>query len=188
MNRFLNLQASAFRSLPSKLCLSIVETGSNLELAKKNSKVYDLSLNDIKRLDAYSRNLIDYHLILDLIPGLAKIYFLSNLPIKVTSLQQLMLLVVGMKGNSLESISKEFNLPMAQVLALFNKSIKKFTKALKQEMEKTVVQAEEQEQITKSEVKVIKQNGEKNGKEIKSAKKRAYQAEKFSRRQKKHRR
>lgn len=34
---------------------------------------------DVKRLEMYSNNLVDYHLIMDLIPTLAKIYFLNQM-------------------------------------------------------------------------------------------------------------
>lgn len=34
---------------------------------------------DIKRLEMYSCNLVDYHLIIDLIPTLARLYFLKRI-------------------------------------------------------------------------------------------------------------
>lgn len=34
---------------------------------------------DIKRLEMYSNNLVDYHLIIDLMPTLARLYFLNQL-------------------------------------------------------------------------------------------------------------
>lgn len=34
---------------------------------------------DVKRLEMYSNNLVDYHLITDLIPTLARLYFTNNL-------------------------------------------------------------------------------------------------------------
>lgn len=30
---------------------------------------------DMKRLDSYARNLVDFHLVLDLVPGMAQLYF-----------------------------------------------------------------------------------------------------------------
>lgn len=39
---------------------------------------YHLTMNDVKRLEMYCRNLVDYHLIVDLIPTLAKLYFLQR--------------------------------------------------------------------------------------------------------------
>lgn len=34
---------------------------------------------DIKRLEMYSNNLVDYHLITDLMPSLARMYFLNQM-------------------------------------------------------------------------------------------------------------
>ncbi len=34
-----------------------------------------VSLFDLKRLESYSKNLVDFHLIMDLVPTLAKLYF-----------------------------------------------------------------------------------------------------------------
>lgn len=38
-----------------------------------------LTMYDVKRLDMYCRNLVDYHLIVDLIPTLARLYFLQKM-------------------------------------------------------------------------------------------------------------
>jgi N-acetyltransferase 10 len=34
-----------------------------------------ISVFDLKRLESYSKNLVDFHLIMDLLPTIAKIYF-----------------------------------------------------------------------------------------------------------------
>lgn len=34
---------------------------------------------DVKRLEMYCRNLVDYHLIVDLIPTLSRLYFLQRM-------------------------------------------------------------------------------------------------------------
>lgn len=34
---------------------------------------------DLKRLEMYSRNMVDYHLIMDMIPAIARMYFLNQL-------------------------------------------------------------------------------------------------------------
>jgi N-acetyltransferase 10 len=34
---------------------------------------------DLKRLEMYSRNMVDYHLIMDLIPAISRLYFLNQL-------------------------------------------------------------------------------------------------------------
>lgn len=34
---------------------------------------------DLKRLEMYSRNMVDYHLIMDIMPAIARLYFLKQL-------------------------------------------------------------------------------------------------------------
>lgn len=34
---------------------------------------------DFKRLESYAQNLVDYHLIMDLVPNMAKLYYLNKL-------------------------------------------------------------------------------------------------------------
>lgn len=38
-----------------------------------------LTQYDIKRLEMYCNNLVDYHLVVDLLPTLARLYFLNKL-------------------------------------------------------------------------------------------------------------
>jgi len=38
-----------------------------------------LTKYDVKRLEMYSNNLVDYHLIMDLVPALARLYFLNHM-------------------------------------------------------------------------------------------------------------
>ncbi len=42
--------------------------------ADRNFNAYD-----IKRLEMYSQNLVDYHLVIDLVPEIARLYFLNKL-------------------------------------------------------------------------------------------------------------
>jgi N-acetyltransferase 10 len=45
----------------------------------KNGLSYFISLADVNRLKSYTKNQVDYHLILDLIPAIAKLYFTNHL-------------------------------------------------------------------------------------------------------------
>ncbi len=103
---------------------------------------------DIKRLESYSKNLVDYHVILDLVPLLSRLYFLSRVPISVSSFQAAILLAVGLQHKSVDEISvrgslagcslpadrrcqAEFSVPVSQVLAFFNKAMRKFVAYLR---------------------------------------------------------
>lgn len=47
-------------------------------LSKLELDVY-LTKYDVKRLEMYSNNLVDYHLVMDLVPALAHLYFLNHM-------------------------------------------------------------------------------------------------------------
>ena len=42
---------------------------------------------DLKRLELYSQNLIDYHLVMDLLPTLAKLYYLGQIKVNLSAVQ-----------------------------------------------------------------------------------------------------
>ena len=57
-----------------------------------------LTKQDINRLEMYSNNLADYHLIVDLLPALARFYFLGLLgEIKFSAVQSVRILISMMK-------------------------------------------------------------------------------------------
>lgn len=80
---------------------------------------------DLRRLESYTRNLVDYHLILDLIPILARFFYQNRLPIQLTVVQMALLAGIGLQYKTIEQLEAELNLPQSQLLALFNKLIKK---------------------------------------------------------------
>lgn len=80
---------------------------------------------DLRRLESYTRNLVDYHLILDLIPTLSRLFYLNRLPIQLTVIQMTLLAGIGLQYKTIEQLKSELNLPQSQLLALFNKLIKK---------------------------------------------------------------
>jgi len=84
---------------------------------------------DLKRLESYANNMLDYHVILDLIPDLAKYYFTGPLKsdIKLTGVQQSILLAVGLQCKDLSSIEQELTLPSSQLLAMFIKIMRKMS-------------------------------------------------------------
>ena len=49
----------------------------------------------MKRLEMYSNKLVDYHLIMDMLPQLARIYFCGKMPdVKLSLVQQVCVVVV----------------------------------------------------------------------------------------------
>jgi len=153
--RFLSLLGYEFRSLSVKLALSLLDAqltsttkvdeeeiendepskSVNLLCTKEKIDII-ISKYDFNRLDKYSKNQIKYQLILDLIPELAKCFFLKRFNITLSYTQAAILLALGLQYKSLETIQEELNIPLNQILAMFNKSIKKFTSYIKGVYEK----------------------------------------------------
>ena len=123
---------------------------------------YHFSAYDMKRLESYSRNLLDYHVILDLVPRLAQLFFLvpfgsipfpssasenpklesTGFPFKLSLIQSAVLVGFGFQHKSVDTLMGELNLQANQVLAMFNKAIRKFaqyfTRLQEEEIEKQI--------------------------------------------------
>ena len=165
-NRFINLLSLSFSYFNLKLVLSFILSIDQLQtphlcgvvvrlLHKKqimkeiSSHIFNFkhlnlffSSYDLNRLQTYSRNLADYHLILDLIPSIAKFYYTfiyyneqTYMPlihhqdiIKLSYIQHAILIGLGLQHKTISQLVKELNLSSQQLLALFNKSIRKFSK------------------------------------------------------------
>ena len=91
---------------------------------------HTLTQYDLNRLEAYSRNLVDHHLIADLLPRLAEFFFFSSSKVTLSALQQAILVGLGFQMKSVELFSSELNLPIQQILAMLNKAIRKISKFL----------------------------------------------------------
>lgn len=80
--RFLALMGFQFRTFLPSLALSIIKQDIYPEVYETLSKrdiERSFGIYDVKRLEMYALNLVDYHLILDLVPAMAKLYFTNQL-------------------------------------------------------------------------------------------------------------
>ncbi|CAF3313909.1 unnamed protein product [Rotaria socialis] len=126
--RLLSLLGFQFRTFTPGMVLNLIQQAVYPEtkedftasLIEQNFTDYDL-----RRLESYTRNLVDYHLILDLVPILAKLFYLNRLPIQLTVVQMALLSGIGFQYKTIEQLESELNLPQSQLLALFNKLVKK---------------------------------------------------------------
>ena len=91
-----------------------------------------LSPFDLKRLESYANNQLDYHVIMDLLPTVAQLYFEKRLgpEVRLSAVQSSILLALGLQRKTIEEIEAELSLPVSQSLALFVKVIKKLSKRL----------------------------------------------------------
>lgn len=153
--RFLSLLAYEFKEIDITLSIGILDPNltqntnddeNNNEENNKNEGISKEELNlwlnlyDLKRLEAYSKNMVDFHLIIDLLPSLARMFFSKKFSksLKFSYSQAAILMGMGLQHKNVENVSKELNLPVAQVLALFNKAIRKITSHIRSFHEKQI--------------------------------------------------
>ncbi|KAL7878845.1 hypothetical protein AOLI_G00098190 [Acnodon oligacanthus] len=128
--RFLSLLSYQFSSFSPTLALNILQnknvkddspaTLTSMELAAQ------LTPYDLKRLEMYSRNMVDYHLIMDMVPAVARMFFLKQLGgISLSAAQSALFLGLGLQHKSVDDLEKEIELPSSQLMGLFNRLIRK---------------------------------------------------------------
>lgn len=127
--RFSSLLSYDFRSFSSSLGLSMLQmkhmNQDNKTILGKDELGVHLSQYDLKRLDLYSRNMADYHLITDLLPTVATLFFLNRMNFNLSVVQMAILLGMGLQRKSIDKLEKELELPSSQILGLFNKIMRK---------------------------------------------------------------
>lgn len=154
--RLVSLMSYSFRKLPSALVLALLDPTKKLtsvgtaQHAQENGEdvttadptmtlTADILLrahithHDLKRLELYARNLVDHHVVLDLVPTLAKLFFSGQLgqSFRLSFLQAAILVATGLQHKDVDDVCKEMDLPSNQVLAFFNKSLRKIVTVLR---------------------------------------------------------
>lgn len=170
--RIMALLGGAFSKMNVRTALSILEDfdnhdvnlnvdeATNKEIMKRgysSEKIsveelnYILTPHDMKRLELYGRNLCDHHLITDLIPPVAKLYFGKRfgLDFNLSNVQAALICGIGLQNKSIDDLIPELNgLPENQVLAMFNKAVKKISVALN-----NIVEEHEKKQLLHGEAR-----------------------------------
>ena len=115
-------------SLPPSLFLSLINSQSGkavysaTPLTATELISVHMSHHDLKRLELYARNMVDHHMIGDILPTLARLLFLGRLRgMRLSYLQVAILLATGLQHRDVDAIALELDLPVNQVLAFFNK-------------------------------------------------------------------
>ncbi|EXJ78071.1 tRNA(Met) cytidine acetyltransferase [Capronia epimyces CBS 606.96] len=145
--RFLTLLSYQFRTFASVQALSISESASRAtsSYAEATSGVLPLTKSDLDslfspfdlaRLESYANNMLDYHVILDLMPSIAYLFFTGRLKlppcnVSLSGVQQSILLAIGLQRKDLSDVERELNLPSNQLLAMFVKVVRKVSTAFR---------------------------------------------------------
>ena len=153
--RILSLLSGPFRHVNVKLAMAVLEnldtidsasgsstalqnrTGSSTAKIDVDELSYFLTPHDLKRLELYGRNLCDHHLVTDLLPSIARLYFTGRFgsDFSLSGVQAALLCGVGVQNRDVDMITAELGLPSNQVLAMFNKAVRKISIALNSMME-----------------------------------------------------
>ena len=211
-HRFASLLAFEFKTIPIKLALSLLEPKltttttvdqeENEAITKSSMKKNEIELfitkDDFKRMEKYAKNLSNNSNIIDLIPTLAKLFFNNKMNIALSYTQAGILLGIGLQYKSFDDIKEEFEVELNQLLAMFNKMLKKFCSHIRGIYEKEIEKEEEEiskkkkvklntseEMMKKNEGKILSDIQEELKEEAKKVKeremedKRKYMEEKF---------
>ncbi|XP_041853106.1 RNA cytidine acetyltransferase [Melanotaenia boesemani] len=140
--RFLALLSYQFSSFHPSLALTILQNKKSKEetttLSSSELAMY-FSPYDLKRLELYSRSMVDYHLVMDLIPTVARMFFLKQLgDVSLSAAQCALLLGIGLQHKSVDELEKEIDLPSSQLMGLFNRLIRKFVQVFTNIQEKAI--------------------------------------------------
>jgi N-acetyltransferase 10 len=137
-----NLGASAVSS--EQQAATLERSGSNAGAITADELDYFLTPHDMKRLELYGRNLCDHHLVTDLLPIIARLYFFGRFGTEMilSSVQSALMCGIGLQNKTVDSLTSELGLPANQVLAMFNKAVRKISMALN-----AIVEAKEKQSM-----------------------------------------
>ncbi|KAG1944690.1 RNA cytidine acetyltransferase [Pimephales promelas] len=141
--RFVSLLSFQFSKFNPTLALNILQNKSAKDDSPAALSSAELAAiftpYDLKRLEMYSRNMVDYHLIMDMIPIIARMYFLKQLGnIGLSVAQSALLLGIGLQHKSVDELEKAIDLPASQLMGLFNRVIRKVVQFFNTLQEKAV--------------------------------------------------
>ena len=94
-----------------QLCQLSLETNaddhppSQIDLASPGLSIL-MTPFDLKRMESYANNMLDYHVILDLLPTAANLYFEKRLgsEVRLSAVQSSILLAIGLQRKTIEEV------------------------------------------------------------------------------------
>ncbi|XP_045614608.2 RNA cytidine acetyltransferase isoform X1 [Procambarus clarkii] len=133
--RLVTLLGCAFKSYDCKFALNIL-TNNIYKNAIEVPSLFELDLHltsgDIDRLDGFVRHQCEAPLIADLVPALARLYFLKKIPdFKLKPLQAAILCGVGIQRKPVQTIAAELGVDHGIVLSQMHSFISDLTKQMK---------------------------------------------------------
>ena len=137
-HRFMSLLGYEFRKLHITTVMNILSHEISKEESDpmiKEEHLCDISISDVLRLESYTKNLVDYHLVMDVIPTLARMFFSGKIVgLSMNHLQQSILLGMGLQFKNIECVANELGIQVGQALPLLNKILRRLHKVVKEAM------------------------------------------------------
>lgn len=127
--RFIYLLADEFRKFSTSLALGILSNKA-LKLSRRDLTRQELDMHfscyDIERLEKYSKNLLDYRVIKDLLSRAAMLFFRNQMgDLQISAVQSAIMLGLGLQHKTVDELCTELELPSSQLLGLFNRTIRR---------------------------------------------------------------
>ncbi|XP_050438895.1 RNA cytidine acetyltransferase isoform X2 [Adelges cooleyi] len=142
--RFISLLGYQFRKFSPQLALGVLHN-TNIELPSERNMLskmeldIHLSVYDVLRLEKYCNNMADYHLIMDLLPTLSKLYFQNKFgDTHFSAVQKALLLGLGLQYKNVEELATQFDLVPSQLLGLYNRMMRRMLQTINTIMEQNV--------------------------------------------------
>jgi N-acetyltransferase 10 len=169
--RFISLLAGAFREVDIRLAVSVldnlhdgakvVKNGMQAKLITADELDFLFTPHDLKRLEQYGRNLCDHHLVTDLMSVVSRLYFSGRLgpDFNLSSVQAALLCGIGLQNRVIDDLTVQLGLPSNQVLAMFNKAVRKISITLNSIMEgrekKALLEGQKVDEVERSSRKML---------------------------------
>ena len=98
-----------------------------------------ISPYDLARLKSYTKNMVEYRLILDLVPVLAKAFFINKVPglgnLKLMTLQKSILIGIGLQCKTIDKLASELELQSKQLLGQFKEMMRQMSEKIEKAKE-----------------------------------------------------
>ncbi|KAK0425983.1 hypothetical protein QR680_009485 [Steinernema hermaphroditum] len=134
--RLISLLGFEFSKFSPHLAISLMQLKNPQVEKQLVRQVYNreelemfLSNTDLKRMAQYARNMIDHHLVTDLLPVVSKLYFNDKVSeeVRINIVQSAILLGLGLQHKTVDHLVKELEMPANQILALFSKTMRRLS-------------------------------------------------------------
>ncbi|KAI3866765.1 hypothetical protein MKW92_052498 [Papaver armeniacum] len=128
--RFARLLGSSFKAMECTLAMSVFDPKINFTKSDPVAPKGVLSSHDLNRLEAYISRRVDFSVILDLLPILARKYFREKIPVALSPVQASLLLCMGLQNQDITSAEGQLKLNRSDILILLTKTLRELYKYL----------------------------------------------------------